>query len=1019
MKFKIGDEVQCISDPSRIGVVIEIGPDQAGMQWYRVNFGGAQRSMMPEQDLRSFKPVARPCENLEAGILDGYAEFQRLMTYQRLLRDFPLRNNIYAFNASRTRFYPYQFKPLLKFLDSPRHRLLVADEVGLGKTIEAGLILTELRARQTVQRVLVVCPANLTQKWQIELRRRFGEDFEILKANDFMEFLREYEEHPEDTTLNGIISLESIRRESVREQLESLAPGFDLVVVDEAHHMRNPTSQRAAGVMLSENTDAMLLLTATPVHLGNQNLYSLLNILDSDDFPDFPSADARFRMNEPIVSAQICLGHVPANVAEAEEFLRPLVDYNVVGGNPLYSQLMQKIESMATAIPDLERRRLLVRSQRDLANLNLLGHILTRTRKREVHALFPVRNAFPIRLRFTEQEQRFYDAVTQYVRLECEQRGTSPVVQKWILNMPQRRLASSIPAMVTYYRDQFGIDEGDRPEDVEFETGYDPEEGAELGLESARMRLRETVRRWPEQGPDTKYAKFREILTGLRSREGRLKVMVFAFFKGTLSYLQGRLTRDGFNCAVISGDISPADRVPIVQRFREDSHFEILLSSRVGSEGLDFEFCDVMFNYDLPWNPMEIEQRIGRLDRLGQQSLKIRIYNFWIEGTIEQRILERLYNRIAVFERSIGELEMILGEELSTLQTDILSKTLSPREEEILLENRLRNIERRMKDLERLEKQAAEFLGTDYFFNEEVEAIRDRRRYITGEQMRRFVEDFLRIKCPGTRLTYDPVQNEGRIFPDKELRGFLQQHRESGDFLRFFSGAGDGVPITFDSQTAFDNPRIEFINVLHPISQAIARFYGESKQANSNAHHVVLITKSLPPGFYLYFVYRLRIEGAKGSNTLETVILNEELDLACGDDSCESILGEMVEKGQEAGGGRYEISPEGAKEASERALQVFLERIESLRGETERNNAMFIDRRIESVRSFYQRKIQSKERVLREGIQKARQERYLRMLEGTIRRLSSEQEAKLTELDRLRRVTVGYDEIAAGILEVP
>lgn len=81
MKFKIGDEVQCISDPSRIGVVIEIGPDQAGMQWYRVNFGGAQRSMMPEQDLRSFKPVARPCENLEAGILDGYAEFQRLMTY--------------------------------------------------------------------------------------------------------------------------------------------------------------------------------------------------------------------------------------------------------------------------------------------------------------------------------------------------------------------------------------------------------------------------------------------------------------------------------------------------------------------------------------------------------------------------------------------------------------------------------------------------------------------------------------------------------------------------------------------------------------------------------------------------------------------------------------------------------------------------------------------------------------------------------------------------------------------------
>ena len=163
-KYKIGDEVQSISDPNLIGTIVEICEFHADVQWYRVNFGPAGRPKKPEMDLRPFVPADSPKDNLLKGNIDGYQEFQRLITYQRLLRDHPLRNNIYAFNASRTRFYPYQFKPLLKFLDSPKNRLLIADEVGLGKTIEAGLILTELKARQTIQKVLVVCPANLTDE---------------------------------------------------------------------------------------------------------------------------------------------------------------------------------------------------------------------------------------------------------------------------------------------------------------------------------------------------------------------------------------------------------------------------------------------------------------------------------------------------------------------------------------------------------------------------------------------------------------------------------------------------------------------------------------------------------------------------------------------------------------------------------------------------------------------------------------------------------------------------------------
>jgi len=219
-KFKIGDEVRCVSDRGRIGTVVEVRENYGGIQWYRVNLGAAGRPKMSETDLRSSVPSKSPFDNLIDRNLDGYQGFQRLLTFQRLLLEHPLRNTIYAFNASRIQFYHYQFKPLLKFLNSPKHRLLIADEVGLGKTIEAGLILKEFRARQTVQRVLVVCPANLREKWQLELKSKFYEKFNIFTAQELINLLQGIEEHSQNSVINGIISLESIRQQKVLNDLD-------------------------------------------------------------------------------------------------------------------------------------------------------------------------------------------------------------------------------------------------------------------------------------------------------------------------------------------------------------------------------------------------------------------------------------------------------------------------------------------------------------------------------------------------------------------------------------------------------------------------------------------------------------------------------------------------------------------------------------------------------------------------------------------------------------------------------
>ena len=202
-------------------------------------------TVVSESDLRLYAPSDSPAEAFVGGQLAGYYDFQRLMKLQRLLRDEPLRNNIYAFNAPRTQFFPYQFKPLLKFIDSPRNRLLICDEVSLGKTIEAGLIMLELRVHQTVRLTLVVCPSNLREKWRLELRQRFGEEFRVFDAHGFMEWLGDYEEAPDRVSLNGVVSIETIR------QFGHLA------------------ARRGPAV-----TQAVVMLSATPVQLGLENLFS-------------------------------------------------------------------------------------------------------------------------------------------------------------------------------------------------------------------------------------------------------------------------------------------------------------------------------------------------------------------------------------------------------------------------------------------------------------------------------------------------------------------------------------------------------------------------------------------------------------------------------------------------------------------------------------------------------------------------------------------------------------------------
>ena len=360
---------------------------------------------------------------------------------------------------------------------------------------------------------------------------------------------------------------------------------------------------------------------------------------------------------------------------------------------------------------------------------------------------------------YSPEEMDFYNAVTDFVETRFIADWDSAQGISFARIMPQRQVASCIPAMRSYLRDQAGANTLLRLRDWEGDDIGERANGrSRIGSneqEAAKRLLRAMDKLG---GRDTKFAQFLDALRNLEvefSEQGiTLKVIVFSYFKRTLDYLNSKLADCGYakQCVMIHGDINPKIREKTVERFRDNPEIKILLSSEVGSEGLDFQFCNVMFNNDLPWNPMRVEQRIGRLDRYGQQSDKILIYNFSVKNTIDDIILARLYHRINLFERYIGDLEVILGDQIASLTREMFNPRLNSEQKADRAEQTAIAIENQIKELEEFESQSSKFLGQDDFFNEEISAIKESKRFITSQEVELLLTSFL-----------EPVYNLFRI----------------------------------------------------------------------------------------------------------------------------------------------------------------------------------------------------------------------------------------------------------------
>jgi superfamily II DNA or RNA helicase len=949
-------------------------------------------------------------------------KFNTLITLKKI--QIPLTTNIYSYLASRTQFHAIQFKPLIKFLNSNYYRILIADEVGVGKTIEAGIIYTEMKARlKHLEKVMVICPSYLLQrKWQDELQSRFDEFFPILNGEQFISHVKDW---PNQKHFRGIISLPLLRLRKYIDLIVKHEPDFDLIIIDEAHHFRNQTTQTyQLGELLSSLTNIMIFLTATPIHISNANLYNLLHLLIPQEFADGRVFNIIIEpnkyINESISKIQNKHYHEAYDNIKNLENLA-LKDRFV--NNPIY----EEIKSVLTQDSEITREDR-VKLVNNLHELNTLGHVVTRTKKRDFPEQFPIREPHVIKVDFENEELDFYNAVYQYARNRSKRLSEQGYEIPFLTIMVRRRAASCLQALNKYFVRILQIGKYiSNDEDDEIDA-YESDHYSKKELEDFSRLTEddiEEIKELVELGRNlgNKDAKFNMFIKSINELfdKGVRKILVFSYFKDTLNYLKENILHKNRNLQVgiIHGDIALQDRESIIDEFRKSSENYILLSSEVGGEGLDMQFCSCMFNYDLPWNPMRIEQRIGRLDRLGQKEKKVLIYNFSVKDTIEEIILERLYQRIEIFKESLGDLEEILGEELNGIRDSIFNVNLTKNQVERELERIAYKIIEKQRINESFDKEREKILGQDDYFSEQVTRIGEEKKFVTGGELENLFIQFVKENFPESKLKKKSKKSDeyhfrlNKSLQDYLIRNIVYRYSSVSNKRSLASKIRNpkGFALTFSQKLACQNKEIEFASVNHPITQSIYDFYRESIN-HRFVSKIKCNARNFRKGIYYFVIYFIKISGYTESYSLFPTVVNTstlQIDQNLSD-SFFSIDFKNYDDNQ------FELGGDNLQNYNRIAMAEFNSHCEKLREKLDSKNRRLIDIRISSIKQTNDLLINHIEEQLKKHQISQSDERIIRMKKRQKENLLFKMETQLEELEKKKEISIETDPVSGGIL---
>ncbi|AKT42527.1 protein NO VEIN domain-containing protein [Chondromyces crocatus] len=711
----------------------------------------------------------------------------------------------FSLSIARVDPLPHQLEAVYDyFLKLPRIRFLLADDPGAGKTIMAGLLLKELKIRGLAKRTLIVAPANLTFQWQRELKDKFREQFDVMRG----EVLRtQYGQNPWQEHNQVVTSVSWISRvEDAKESL--LRSQWDLVIVDEAHKMSAYSADKKTlafqiGEALSQRTDHFLLMTATP-HKGDpENFRLFLSLLDPDVYGDVKSLEEAMRRHEA----------------------------------PFY---LRRLKEALVAFPDPETG--------------------------EVKKLFTNRDVRTTKFELDGEEFDFYDALTRYVEDQSIKAAAAENVQANILGfqmaMLQRRFASSMYAVrrslermrdkrrkilddPESYRQQqidrkLPEDFDDLPEDEQAKIMQSAEETVlivdpiALREEIQRLdKLVELARALEKREVESKLVKLKQVLSEQQIfSDPRMKLLVFTEHKDTLDYLAGdgkdgrplgKLREWGLTCTQIHGGMpigdrdTPNTRIYAEREFREDA--QVLVATEAAGEGINLQFCWLMINYDIPWNPVRLEQRMGRIHRYGQQKDCL-IFNFAAVNTREGRVLEKLLMRLAEIKDELGTDKVfdVVGEMLPSNALEKMFREMYAKRLDVtdISDRIVKDIDpERFKRItgSTLEGLAKKELNLSALVGKSVEA---KERRLVPE----VIEDFFKTAGPIAGVHPSPVRGKDHVYKVGKVPKTLTTIGERLE-PRFGKLGREYQRVVFDKRLLGDDATLEWVTPGHPLFEVV------------------------------------------------------------------------------------------------------------------------------------------------------------------------------------------------------
>ena len=764
------------------------------------------------------EPVDDIFQRFSKGISDNPVNF----FLKQLAYQFPLENSGGELSNSKTDLLPHQILLTHKIVESRRRKYLIADEVGLGKTIETGMIVRELAARKEANRILIICPAGLTKNWQDELRDCFRMHFDIfgMDFTDSNPFA--WERH------NYVIaSIDTLKKPARLEKLMK-GPQWDAIIFDEAHHLSrkkygkkiDTTQNYRLAEKLKGITRDLLFLSATPHQGDSYQFWSLVQLLD----------DQLFENPEAMLDHRGLLNRIM--------FRRTKKEVTDVQGNSIFMKRNVHSQKFSLSLKEQRFYEKLTQYLKEGYNAAGMGKEKITKQQRAVGFIMAtfqkIMSSSPRAIKQALRRRLIAIYARRQMALESGLKGaiTRADISRQIIKY-QEEMRKIVVDLLAYKRGRIDYTDADtyiaqlkqrlkkRPKFDEeitnwaldaMETGVDVIE-AEANIPEEDRKVKELIS-LIDDGPDRKLDTLVRAIEQIRRENKNEKMVIFTQYLETLYFLQEELGKYYGNekFALIRGG-PLEDKIASCESFWDENGSQFLLSTSAGGEGINLQVCRVLFNYDLPWNPMAVEQRIGRIHRYGQTET-VQVYSLIAEGTIEEKVYTILEEKLLDIARTIGKVDSVTGEATEDFRSEILGFLGSALNYNELYKEALVN-----RNYVRTEQEIAEAINQA---REASEALRQLSQDLTAFNL----ENYIQLKG---RFTLEDL----RYFCEKAIIALGGSFVPSGDIISItvppaikkYQGVSARYEnATFSRKTATRRKGVDLLGIGHPLIDALIEF---------------------------------------------------------------------------------------------------------------------------------------------------------------------------------------------------